>query len=97
MERLSGDAIRIGGYLSDDVHIDRWRFSAAPEETGDLFAIPRFPHRLETYINGVAAAGFRIPKIQEPRPTEAMVAAHPSFARLRRHMPHFICFAAEKA
>ena len=88
---------RVGEYFSDDVHIDRWRFKAAPEETGDLFAIPRFPHRLETYINGLAAAGFRILKIQEPRPTEAMVAAHPGFGKLRRHMPLFIYFAAEKA
>ena len=88
---------RVGEYFSDDVHIDRWRFSAAPEETGDLFAIPRFPHRLKTYINGLIAAGFRILKIQEPRPTEEMVAARPSFARLRRHMPLFIYFAAEKA
>lgn len=88
---------RVGEYFSDDIYVDRWRFSAAPEETGDLFAIPRFPHRLETYINGLVAAGFRILKIQEPRPTEAMAAANPSFARLRRHMPLFIYFAAEKA
>jgi SAM-dependent methyltransferase len=88
---------RVGEYFSDDIHIDRWRFSAAPGETGDLFAMPRFPHRLETYINGLTAAGFRILKIQEPRPTEAMAAAHPRFARLRRHMPLFIYFAAEKA
>ena len=59
--------------------------------------MPRFPHRLETYINGLAASGFRILKIQEPRPTEAMAAANPRFARLRRHMPLFIYFAAEKA
>jgi hypothetical protein len=52
-------------------HIRRWRFSAAPEETVDLFAIPRFPHRLETDINRLAAASFRILKIQELRPTVA--------------------------
>jgi hypothetical protein len=87
----------VGEYFSDDVHIDRWRFSAAPEENGDLFAIPRFPHRLETYINGLADAGFHILKILEPRPTEEMVAARAGFARLRRHIPLFIYFAAEKA
>lgn len=88
---------QVGDYFSDDIHIDRWRFSAAPEETGDLFAMPRFPHRLETYINGLIGAGFRILKIQEPRPTEAMATMHHSFARLRRHMPLFLYFAAEKA
>lgn len=87
---------RVGEYFTDDIHIDRWRFSAAPEENGDLFAIPRFPHRLETYVNGLCAAGFRILKMQEPRPTEAMVAAYPRFARLRRHIPIFIYFAARK-
>jgi SAM-dependent methyltransferase len=88
---------RVGEYFSDDVHIDRWRFTAAPEESGDLFAVPRFPHRMETYINGLAAAGLRILKIHEPRPTEDMVAAYPRLARLRRHIPIFIYFAAEKA
>jgi SAM-dependent methyltransferase len=88
---------RVGEYFSDDVHIDRWRFTSAPEEDGDLFAIPRFPHRMETYINGLCAAGFRILKIQEPRPTEEMVAAYPRLARLRRHIPIFIYFAAQKA
>ncbi|HKP26749.1 MAG TPA: class I SAM-dependent methyltransferase [Dongiaceae bacterium] len=88
---------QVGEYFSDEIYIDRWRFSAAPEEAGDLFAMPRFPHRLETYINGLIAAGFRILKIQEPRPTEAMAAANPRFARLRRHLPLFIYFAAEKA
>jgi SAM-dependent methyltransferase len=88
---------RVGEYFTDDIYIDRWRFSAAPEENGDLFAMPRFPHRLETYINGLVTAGFRILKIQEPRPTKAMAAANPRFARLRRHIPLFLYFAAEKA
>jgi SAM-dependent methyltransferase len=88
---------RVGEYFSDDVHIDRWRFTAAPEESGDLFTVPRFPYRMETYINGLAAAGFRILKIQEPRPTEDMVVAYPRLSRLRRHIPIFIYFAAEKA
>ena len=87
---------QVGEYFTDDVHIERWRFKAAQEESDDLFATPRFPYRLETYINGLAAAGFRIAKIQEPRPTEAMVAAFPPLARLRRHMPLFLYFAAEK-
>ncbi|HEV8389986.1 MAG TPA: class I SAM-dependent methyltransferase [Dongiaceae bacterium] len=87
---------RVGEYFSDDVHIDRWRFKAAPEESGELFAIPRFPHRMETYINGLAGAGFRILKMQEPRPSEDMVATLPRLARLRRHIPIFIYFAAEK-
>lgn len=87
---------RVGEYFTDEIHIDRWRFKAAPEESGDPFAIPRFPYRLETYINGLCAAGFRILKIQEPRPTAAMVAAFPRLARLRRHIPIFIYFAAEK-
>lgn len=87
---------QVGEYFTDEVHIDRWRFSAAPEENGALFAMPRFPHRLETYINGLVAAGFRILKIEEPRPTEAMAAANPRFARLRRHLPLFLYLAAEK-
>jgi SAM-dependent methyltransferase len=86
----------VGDYFIDEVHIDRWRFKAAPEEDGALFAVPRFPHRMETYINGLCDAGFRITKMQEPRPTEDMVAAYPRLARFRRQIPIFVYFAAEK-
>jgi SAM-dependent methyltransferase len=86
----------VGDYFVEDVHIDRWRFQAAPEEDGALFRVPRFPHRMETYINGLCAAGFRITKMQEPRPTEEMVAAYPRLDRFRRQIPIFIYFAAEK-
>jgi SAM-dependent methyltransferase len=86
----------VGDYFVDDVHIDRWRFKAAPEEDGTPFAVPRFPHRMETYINGLSDAGFRITRMQEPRPTEEMVAAYPRLGRFRRQIPIFIYFAAEK-
>jgi len=87
-------AFRVGEYFTDDVHIDRWRFKLAEE--GGPFAIPRFPHRLESYVNGLCNAGFRITSIQEPRPTEEMAQAHPWLVRLRRHIPIFLYFAAEK-
>ncbi len=86
----------VGDYFVEDVHIDRWRFQAAPEEDGALFAVPRFPHRMETYINGLCEAGFRITGMQEPRPTEEMVAAYPRLGRFRHQIPIFIYFAAEK-
>lgn len=86
----------VGDYFVEDVHIDRWRFQAAPEEDGALFAVPRFPHRMETYINGLCEAGFRITRKQEPRPTEDMVAAYPRLGRFRDQIPIFIYVAAEK-
>lgn len=87
---------RVGDYFSDEVYVERWRFTAAPPEDADLFAVPRFPYRLETYVNALCAAGFRISKISEPRPTEAMAAGHPWLERLRRHIPLFLYVAAQR-
>ena len=58
--------------------------------------MPRFSHRLEDYVNGLCEAGFRIRKMAEPRPTEAMVAAHPWLASWRRHAPPFLYLCAAK-
>jgi SAM-dependent methyltransferase len=85
---------QVGEYFTENVHMDLWRFNAAPEEDGQLFAVPRFPYRLESYINGLCAAGFRIAKVQEPRPSEEMVAGYPRLEPYRRHIPIFIYFAA---
>ena len=55
-----------------------------------------FPRRLETYINSLVEAGFRIVRMQEPRPSLAMVAEYSWLARWREHAAIFLYFAAEK-
>ena len=53
--------------------------------------------RLEDYVNGLCAAGFRIARLAEPRPTAAQCAAHPWLARWRRHAALVLLIAATKA
>jgi SAM-dependent methyltransferase len=85
----------VGDYWRDSPFVERWGFSDGPSST-EPFSIWYFPHRLEDYINGLISAGFRIARIAEPRPTAAMVEAHPPLAPYRQHAPHVLYVAATK-
>ncbi|ARQ00062.1 ubiquinone/menaquinone biosynthesis C-methylase UbiE [Pseudorhodoplanes sinuspersici] len=87
----------VSRYFDEGSFVERWRFSKDPEaELFEKFEVPRFPRRLETYVNGLIDAGFRITRLTEPRPTEEMAAAHPWLARWREHAAIFLYIAAEK-
>jgi SAM-dependent methyltransferase len=94
----NGDAIGrvVADYWRDDPFVERWAFGAAPPDERIPFAIRYFTYRLEDYINALCEAGFKITKIREPRPTEAMVAALPALAPYHRHTPIFLYIAAQK-
>ena len=82
-------------YWSDEPYLERWGFADAPP-----FTILYFPYRLEDYVNGLCAAGFRIERVREPRPTAALVAANPDLeflARLHRHSAFALFVAARKS
>ena len=82
-------------YWSDQPYVEQWGFGDAPS-----FTIPYFPYRLEDYINGLCAAGFRIERIHEPRPSAELVEAHPEIkflALLRQHAAFVIFVAARKS
>jgi hypothetical protein len=51
---------------------------------------------MEDYVNGLCDAGFRILRMQEPRPTEEMVRTYSGLQRERDHVPIFLYVAAAK-
>ena len=91
------EGLVVADYFADAVYMERWRFSRSRPADVPEFLTPRFPHRLEGYINGLCRAGFRIERVHEPRPAPAQVAARPSWARMRRHMAFVLYVAASKA
>lgn len=87
----------VSRYFDETSFVERWRFSKDPEaERFEKFAVPRFPRRLETYVNGLIEAGFHITRLTEPRPTKEMAANHPWLARWRDHAAIFLYVAARK-
>jgi SAM-dependent methyltransferase len=89
------DGRLVPDYWGDQPYIERWGFDDAPP-----FTIHYFPYRLEDYVNGLCAAGFRIERVQEPRPSAALVEANPELqflARLRRHSAFVLFVAAQKS
>lgn len=90
-------ALRVGKYFDEESFVERWRFSKAQGSADDLpFEVPRFPRRLETYVNGLNQAGFHVTALQEPRPSAAMAEAHPWLRRWREHAAIFLYLAASR-
>lgn len=96
-------AIEVGDYFRDrNGDIDEWLFKAAPaEEKRDLpkFRIPRFTRTLSFWLNLIIESGFSLEYVQEPRPSNETVAAHPElqdaqvvayFLHLRVRKPAFV-------
>ena len=90
--------LTVADYFSERSYVEHWRFTKAPEtSSAEPFHTPRVPRRLEDYVNGLCAAGFRIARIAEPRPTPAVCSAHPWLARWRRHAALIVLIGAIKA
>lgn len=74
-------AIEVGDYFRDlNGEIDEWLFKGAPaEEKRGLrkFRIPRFTRTLGHWLNLIADAGFMLERVEEPRPSDDTIAAHP--------------------
>ncbi len=84
--------LRVGRYFEKTPFIEYWRFSRRSGESrqqvaGEPFEVPRFPRTLSDYINGVTEAGFRLARIEEPRPSEEMARKHEWLNRWYRHAP----------
>jgi ubiquinone/menaquinone biosynthesis C-methylase UbiE len=80
------EKLTVSGYFSKTHRVERWQFSQAPEEVRKnvpQFAIPVFPRTLSDYINPLAAAGFVIKKIVEPRPSAGDCKEFPYMQRWR--------------
>ncbi|MCL2645893.1 MAG: class I SAM-dependent methyltransferase [Phycisphaerales bacterium] len=75
-------AVLAGDYWnrSNGDWIEEWHFGAAPAEERNRFPkfrIPRFTRTLSEWLNALIETGFVIHRINEPRPTEETLAAHP--------------------
>jgi len=75
-------AIEVGDYfrnLNGEVH--EWLFSAAPQEAKanlPTFRVPRFTRTLSQWLNLLIDTGFRLERIEEPRPDDETVRACPN-------------------
>lgn len=71
-------AIEVGKYFEgSEGQIEEWLFKAAPaEEKQGLrkFRIPRFRRTLSHWLNLLIETGFRLERVEEPRPSDETVA-----------------------
>lgn len=76
--------LSVSRYFDRTGFIEHWRFGHRPkDEEAAPFAVPRFPRSLSEYLNAVAAAGFRISRLEEPQPSPEACGFVPRFARWR--------------
>ena len=75
-------AIEVGDYFhNQEGYISEWLFSAAPAEVKEglpLFKTPRFTRTLSQWMNLLIEQGFVIERLEEPRPNDETVHAHPN-------------------
>lgn len=93
--------LRIGRYFEKTPFVEYWRFGRRPHTTelqpyAQPFEVPCFPRTLSDYINAVSEAGFRIVKIEEPRPSEEMARKHDWLNRWYQHAPLVLFVLAVK-
>jgi len=85
----------VRNYFAPVSWVERWRFTDAPVDEPE-FSVPRFDRTLSEYLNAVIAAGFRLTRVEEPRPSEEYCRAHPSQAGWRDHAGLFLHVRATK-
>jgi len=75
-------AIEVGDYFRHlDGDVTRWLFKAAPAEAKaglPLFQTPRFTRTMSDWLNMLIDAGFRLDRVNEPRPSDATVRDCPA-------------------
>jgi SAM-dependent methyltransferase len=87
----------VSSYFDRSAFTEHWRFGDRPKGEEVLpFAVPRFPRTIGDYLNAVAAAGFRISRIEEPRPSPAACNAVPRFTRWRDLAAFLLVVVAER-
>ena len=105
MDRRWGGAylgLRVGRYFERVPFVEYWRFGRRPgakelQAYEEPFKVPRFPRTLSDYVNAVTEAGFRIVKMEEPRPSEGMALEHGWLNRWYEHAPLVLFVLAAKA
>jgi SAM-dependent methyltransferase len=91
-------AVELGRYFERaDGEIERWLFSAAPEEARaglEPFEIPVFHRTLAEWLNAVIEAGFVLDRVAEPRADEDTARRVPAVAdtRVVAYFLHVLCW-----
>jgi SAM-dependent methyltransferase len=85
----------VSNYFNPVPWVEHWRFTDAPVDAPE-FAVPRFDRTLANYVNAVLDAGFRLTRVEEPRPSEEYCQAHPSQRGWRDHAGVFLHVRAAK-
>lgn len=79
-ERLTY-AIEVGDYFrNEEGRVTEWLFGAAPPEAKEglpSFKTPRFTRTLSQWLNLIVEAGFKLKRIEEPRPSDETVKKCP--------------------
>lgn len=92
-------AVEISDYFTPtDGDVERWKFSAVPQEERDAvapFEVPRFHRTLSDWVAMVVGAGFMIEAMGEPVASEEVARAAPSVADTRI-APIFLHMRARK-
>ncbi|MDK1386871.1 methyltransferase domain-containing protein [Sinorhizobium sp. 8-89] len=90
-------ALCVSNYFDRTSFTEHWRFGDRPKDEEVVpFAVPRFPRTIGDYLNAIAAAGFRIRRIEEPQPSPEACDAVPRFARWRDLAAFLLLVMAER-
>ncbi|MCX6094143.1 MAG: class I SAM-dependent methyltransferase [Candidatus Bipolaricaulota bacterium] len=93
-------AYEVGGYFEKlEGKVEEWTFSAAPEEVREsvaTFRVPRFTRTLSQWLNLLIETGFRIERVEEPCPSEAVVEQCPQ-VQDAQVVPYFLHVRVHKA
>jgi len=89
--------LTISNYFIEDHYVEQWKFSKSPEaEKLPMFNIPRFPRTLSGYVNSLIEVGFKIKRIQEPKPTKEICKEHPWLTQWYNTATPFLYIKVEK-
>lgn len=97
----SYSGLRVGRYFEKKPFVEYWRFGRRPgtdvlQEYTMPFEVPRFPRTLSDYINPLIEMGFRIERIEEPRPSEELTGQYEWLKRWHQHAPLVLFIRATK-
>jgi len=96
-EQGAYQGLQVGRYFDRIPFVEHWRFSRRSNPSvAPVFEVPRFPRTLSDYVNALAAAGFRIIGMEEPRPPECLAREHAWLDRWYRHAPLVLFVTALK-
>jgi len=76
--------------------IDDYRLEGARKTTWFVDGVVKYHRTIETYVNGLLNAGFRLKSLMEPEPIESEASAGIPGLDLHRRRPPFLLLAADR-